>query len=298
MTLRASAATVAFLAGAIALRLSIVDAQHDRRRTSDVSDDVLGSPGAPILAAVTFEHPLAVADITWLSIVQELGRPNVAGIWDRVTRWTDIALDLDRRYFTVYHSVGINLSVYAKRVDDSDRVLLRGYRELPQRWELPMILGYNAYFVRGDAALGSMYVAEAATLPGAPPFLAPLAGRMRFQSGDELGAISLLEEMALTLEGAAREEIMSRIALLKSEPRMQAYDVACKQYEQAHGHRPTAQQLFDLGAVPFPPKDYLDNPITFDEFCIARTVMTKVREFEARARVGSQRHTGAPTDTP
>jgi hypothetical protein len=298
MTLRVSAATVGLLAAATALRLGLVDAQHEARRTSDVSDDVLGSPGAPLLAAVTFEHSLAVADMTWLSIVQELGRPNVSGIWDRVTRWTDIAVDLDRRYFTVYHSVGINLSVYAQRVDDSDRLVLRGYRELPHRWELPMILGYNAYFVRGDAALGSMYIAEAAKLPRAPVFLAPLAGRMRFHGGDELGAISLLEEMALSLEGAARDEIMSRIALLKSEPRLQAYDVACKQYEQANGHRPTAQQLHEQGVVPFPPQDYLDNPITFDDSCIARTAMTKVREFEARARVGSQRPTEAPTHTP
>lgn len=288
---------VVALASSAGLRAAIVDPAFEVRRVRTVDQDFLKSPGPDLLDLVTFEHNLGAADIMWMAIVQELGRSRELpdAVWDRVERWSDIATDLDPKYFTVYHSVALNLSVWGRRAEASDRVSLRGAAALPSRWELRLVLGFNAYFMRGDAALGSDYIAEASRIPGAPPYLASLAGRMRYQSGDEFGAIRLLESMVESLDGRAREEAETRLAILRSEPVLQAYDAACKQYRAAHGQVPTVAQLREGGLVQGPDSDALGNPITLDADCVARTMLIATREFEAVKRVGSFARTATKT---
>lgn len=279
------------------LRVVLVDPAFMSRRTEAVDQDLLKSPGGPVLAIVTFEHNLGAADVTWMAIVQELGRaislPDA--VWDRVERWSTIATDLDPRYFTVYHSVALNLSAWARRADASDRVSLRGVAALPERWEFRLVLGFNAYFLHGDAALASDYIAEASRFPDAPPFLASLAGRMRYQAGDEFGAIRLLETMIESLDGRAREEAETRLAILRSEPILKAYDVACREYRAQHGHVPSVSDLMSAGLLAGPDSDVLGNAITLDADCVARTSLIQTREFEARKRVGSFARTATLT---
>jgi hypothetical protein len=284
-------ASAGLLAAAITLRFSVIDPRFAARQEVPLAADVLKSPGVDVLRLATAEHALLAADLTWLAIVQELGRAETVSeaTWDRVERWSDIATDLDPRYFTVYHSVAVNLTVYTERVAASDRVLHKGWRVLPNRWELPLLLGYNAYFIHGDAEVASDYIARASQLPQAPFFLAPLAGRMRFHSGDEFGAIELLEYMLPHLEGRPREEAQTRLMLLKSEQRMRRFDAACKTYREQRGALPeSGQAVVDAGLIEEPPSDELGAPITFDEDCVARTEHLRVREFEAKKRVGSR----------
>lgn len=289
---------IAALALSAGLRAWLLDPAFDARRVHAVDQDSLKSPGPSLLRLVTLEHRLGAADITWMAIVQEIGRARQLpdAVWDRVERWSSIATDLDPRYFTVYHSVAVNLSVWARRAEASDRVSLRGVAALPDRWELRLVLGFNAYFMRGDAALGSDYIAEASRLPGAPPYLASLAGRMRYQSGDEFGAIRLLESMIEALDGRAREEAETRLAILRTEPVLQAYDAACKQYRAQVGQVPTVSQLRESGLVNAPDSDALGNKIELDADCIARTSLIGTREFEAMKRVGSFARTATKTD--
>ena len=250
------------------------------------------SPGRRALALISAEHRLAAADLFWLGVVQDLGhaRTITATAWSRVAHGSDVATDLDHRYFTVYHSAGVNLAEYARDVDAADRILLKGRANLPDRWELPMLLGYIAYFMRGDAALAADYTQEAARSPEAPPFLAPLAGRMLFQAGDQQGAIALLEMMASTLDGVALEAVESRLLALRSEPRLLAYDRACERYRAHTQHLPPdAATLRREGWIDAEPVDASGAEITIDEGCVARSVLVPVREHEARRRIGSFR---------
>ena len=52
---------------------------------------------------------------------------------------------------SVYYASAIHLLVYGKRSDAVDRLLAKGAKELPTRWEIPFLLGYNAYFLKGNA---------------------------------------------------------------------------------------------------------------------------------------------------
>lgn len=285
--------TGAILVGSIAL-LTIVALRHallDEQRVTRLESQNLEirSPGPAVLSAVTIEHRLAAADVTWLSVVQELGKSTRLSDadWSRVERWGRLAVDLDRLYFTVYHSVAVNLSVLGQRVAASDELLQLGMSHLPTRWELPFVLGYNAYFVRGDAILASNHIEAAAGLPGSPAFLPSLAGRMRFHGGDELGALQLIETMTAGLEGRALDEAIERGKLLRSELRLRTYDAACRSHRAEHGALPSPVELYQQGLVQMPAEDLFGEPITFDDDCVARTKMTNVREFEAQRRVGS-----------
>jgi hypothetical protein len=277
--------------GSTALRATIIDPQHESRLAQRPDENVLRSPGRDVLSLVSFEHRLANADITWLAIVQELGRAQKvtdAG-WDRVERWSEIATDLDRFYFTIYHSAGVTLSVWGKRLDASNRILKKGLAELPNRWELLMVLGYNAYFIAADAKLGSEYMAAASRIEGSPRYLAALAGRMRYHAGDEYGAEKMLEELIPHLEGLAKQDAEARLAMLRSEDRLHRFDHACATYKLSRGTTPkTGEEVVKAGLIAEPAEDLLGGWITFDDKCVARTRFVKVREFEARQRVGAE----------
>lgn len=273
----------------------------DPKRAEDAHSAFLvetRSPGPRALAVLSIEHRLAAADLTWLGVIQEVGRDQKVSPASlaRVLHGSDLATDLDPKYFTVYHSAGVNLAVYGHDVEGSERILLKGWKQLPNRWELPMLLGYVVYFMGGDAARASTYLEEASQLAGAPRFLAPLAGRMRYQAGDELGAIQLLEALAETVgDGPGKDDIEHRIIALRSEKPLSAFDSACRAYRTKNGQLPPdAGTLQREGWVDLEPLDGFGDAILLDENCIARSSSILVREFEAKRRIGSVTSTPTP----
>jgi hypothetical protein len=278
-------------ASATALRVSVVDVQAEHRRGQDIDEDVLRSPGKTVLSIATVEHPLAWADAVWLALVQELGKESAPrSIWGMVYRWADVATDLDPQYFTVYHASAIHLSVFGKDVERSDRIAAKGWAVMPDRWPLPMIMGYNAFFVGGDAARAAELFLAASRLPGSPRYLPALAGRMRFFSGDERGAIEMLELMLEDLEGPAREDAEFRLNALRSEGRLRLFDQACEAYQAEHGRLPeSGDVLVQLGLVEAVPADVMGAPVEFhaETGCVAVTENIKVRESQALKRYGA-----------
>lgn len=289
------------LASTFVLRTKYLDPAYEIRRNAIVSNDVLLSPGPELLALSSFEHPYLWADFLWLGIVQTVGKCMAEngsllsdckgmGMFSRIERWAHIATDLDPKYFSVYHASAILLTAWGKDPERSDTLLLKGQIAMPERWEFPFLLGYNAYFLRGDARTASEYFLMASTLKDSPRFLASLAGRARYQAGDESGAIDMLEMLLQSLgEGPAKADVEARLMILKSEPILKSYDEACAAFKNKQGRIPTAEELYRLHLVDVAPYDLVKNEIRLDEGCRARTKLIEVREDEARERIGSQK---------
>ena len=285
---------VAAFGAALGLRVGVVDPAYAARSAAEhTSARVVAD--ARVLDALALEHALAGADALWLTIVQEFGKA-IEGLTvddNAVIGWADAATDLDDKYLTVYHSVAINLSVYSRLVDESDRILAKGRAALPNEWPLPFMVGYNAYFLRGDAAAATKAWREASQLPRAPRFLLSLAARSLYQAGDPRGAEQMLVDMLPALSGPARRDAEVRLKMFRSEPILAEYDRACEIYRAEHGVVPEdAKVLLELGLVSKPPFDLLDKPIEIDENCRARTSLIFVREDEAKKNLGS------PVDSP
>jgi len=280
------------LVASLGLRIFIVDpAYRTQRRLQQESPRALRSPGPVILGLTSLEHRLALADIVWLDIVQALGQKDQT-LWRHLDRQAEIATDLDPRYFTIYHSLGVVLAVWGKLVDASDRILKKGEAALPERWELPVLLGYNAYFIHGDAGAASEYMRRAAMQPGAPRFIGALAGRMRSHKGSvEEGieeGIVFLDALIPTLSGPAKVDAEERRTLLVSERILRQYDNACMSFRLLNGSTriPLPKELYLMRWTEDPPFDLFGSAIDLDMQCIAHTEMMTVREFEAKQRVG------------
>ena len=289
-------ALVALFSAVLGLRFGRLDDDHARRRRESDVRDLIQSPGRDKMRALSMQQPLALADLFWLSAVQEIGRfvekkePRI----ERLTNWAQLATDLDPRYFQVYYGVAVNLTVYNKNAKASDRLLIKGLSNLSNRWEFPFLLGYNAYFLRGDLRRASELWTRAAFLPGAPRFLPSLAARSRFQAGDEKQAEALLLTMIEHLEGQHKDDAIIRLKIIRSEPILRAYDEACQRYFEVTGQRPDSAAVLRVGGyVEFPPEDLFGKPIELDVNCRARTEMIHVREDEAVKRAGRE---GKPTN--
>lgn len=279
-----------FLAAA-GLRWGKIDQDFERRRRESDVRDLIRSPGQDVMRALSLQHPLALADLFWLSVVQEIGRfiekkePRVI----RLKNWAHLATDLDPRYHQVYYGVAVNLTVYNKDADGSDRLLLKGRKNMPQRWVYPFLMGYNAYFIRGDLRKASELWTEAVYLPDTPRFLPSLAARSRFQAGDEQHAEELLLTMIDHLSGQHRKDAEIRLKIVRSEPILRAYDAGCQRYMEETGQFPVSARSLQLGGyVDYPPEDLFGNPIELDTGCRARTEVIHVREDEAVKRAGSE----------
>ena len=284
-------------AACLALRWGRIDGDFERRRRESDVRDLIQSPGQDAMRALSLQHPLAFADFFWLSAVQEIGRfiekkePQVA----RLKNWAHLATDLDPRYHQVYYGVSVNLTVYNKDADGSDRLLMKGRKSLPQRWHYPFLMGYNAYFIRGDLRAASELWTEAAYLPDAPRFVPSLAARSRFQAGDETQAEALLLTMLDHLSGEHRRDAEIRLKIIRSEPILRAYDEACARYLEKTGKMPASASALKLGGhVKYPPEDLFGSPIELDTKCRARTNVITVREDEAVERAGSEAKQKAP----
>lgn len=296
---RASVAAVAGLAllgAAVSLRAAVVDRQAEGRAHTELSREVMTSPGPDVLRLLALQHPHAVADMVWLQLVQLLGEHEASqpAMADRIERWSIIASDLDPLYFGVQYYSAVVLIAYAGRVEASDRLARRGEVNLPLRWEFPFLLGYNAYFVHGKPNVAAQHWIRSARLPGVPRYVPSLIARSKFQSGHQEEAMALLERMMEVFPpGPHREDAEIRLKLLRSEVTvLTAYDRACKAVQEAEGRIPTPVELYSSGAVRYPPKDLLGKEVYFDDDCRARTELIKVREDEAAQRIGAKKKSG------
>jgi hypothetical protein len=288
------ASFAAVLATSAVARRAVVDPSFKRRSEIAIPADAMKSPGPDVARLIALEFPNGLADVLWLGLVQIIGgrpTPDQSAEWNRLERGADLATDLDPKYFVVYYASAVNLTIWGQRPSSSDQLLTKGMSYLPDRWQLPFLLGYNAYFLHGDPMGASDYWELGVGMPDSPRYMPSLVARARFQSGDEAGSIMLLESMIPDLEEPQKTDAIVRLKILRSEPRMRRYDDACARYKAEHsGEVPTAEQLHRDKYVDEPPVNELDEAIVIKPNCRAYSATIVIREDDAaRQRVGSQK---------
>jgi hypothetical protein len=198
------------------------------------------------------------ADILWVRLLQVLGKKrNTADEYEWIYHVLDVITTLDPQYDYPYYVGGVVLTNLANRVDLSNKLLEKGFKENPTVWNLPFLLGYNHYFILGNSAQAANYIAEAARLPGGPSYLSGLATRMYAESNNPDTALQFLEsllrqtqnaEMRVVLENRTKEVVIERdIRLL---------ELAVARYQTMWGRIPS--KLYDLiisGILPQIPQE-------------------------------------------
>ena len=244
---------VTWLAGistAIGLLILITTLQKnlDRHINTDLMniEELAQLPSAEDLKPSMLGYQHLGADILWLRMLQVLGKKrNTADDYEWIYHAIDVVTTLDPQYAYPYYVGGVVLTNLANRVDLSNRLLEKGHRENPDQWNLPFVLGYNHYFLLGDAATGAEYIGRAGRTSGAPDFLPGLATRMYAEAGNPDVALQFLE--ALWEENqdlVLRENLETRAKEVLIERDLRTLEGAIGHYHQKH--RAFPRSLTDL----------------------------------------------------
>lgn len=204
-------ASLAMLAGMV-LAVGCLTALEARARLAgNVAPDLPPILTPHQLAALSGGFAPALADAYWIRAAaisaDELDGPAA----DRLYNLLDRVTALDPGFEPAYHQGALLLSVAARRPDLSDRLLQKARKAFPDVWAFPFYLGFNAFYHRTDFPEAARYMAEAARLPGSPPFLGALAERFADETRNREVARELVERMLrVTRDPVIHQRLLER----------------------------------------------------------------------------------------
>ncbi len=227
------AVAAAALAAGGALDLRLADAHLSRPY------DVTHVPEGRTLRIASLGQAHLVSTLYWLSAVQYIGEPKADERgWDKLYPLVDLVTDLDPRHGYAYQTAGIVLSA-AGRLDESDRILLKGIAKGPPWWTFPYYVSFNYWFYRGDLEKGAEYARIAAARPGASEGVRHLALSLSSKSGSPEDALRVLEQVRATVQDeVSAKAIDEQMKLAVLERDAQALERAAARFRADRGRWP------------------------------------------------------------
>lgn len=221
--------------------------------------DVEIVPPAAVLRLLSLGHPTLAANLYWLRTVQYIGEPraNRRG-WDRLLPLAQLVTDLDPGHGYAYQVAGVVLSS-VDRVDESNAILEKGMRNVPDRYILAYLRAFNAFYYQGDYAAAGEFVEIAARIPGAPAHLKQNVLAMYVKGRRADAAIAFLRQALDAAEDdESRKAIASQLEQAIFEREAEVVDGAVARYRERHGVAPWGLHLLVAeGLLPaLPPEPF------------------------------------------
>jgi tetratricopeptide (TPR) repeat protein len=229
--------------------------------------DIDAVPRAGPLAFLFLGNRTLAADVNWLRAVQYIGeaRGNERG-WDKLFPLVDAVTDLDPKHGYAYQVTGAILSNVG-RIDESNRILEKGTRAVPDRYILPYHRAFNAFYYQGDWKEAGSWAEVAARAPGAPPHLRQnvLAYYVKGKRAD--AAVAFLEQ-ALTeaKDPDTRKALDSQLKQARLELDASKVEDAATDWRARYLAGPLALgQLVSEGLLPSIPPDPYGGDLYLDD---------------------------------
>jgi tetratricopeptide (TPR) repeat protein len=149
-----------------------------------------------------------VADVYWVRAVQYYGGTKLSSSptkrYDLLYPLLDITTSLDPRFNIAYRFGSIFLAESypggAGRPDLAVKLLEKGFRANPTRWQYLQDTGFVYYWWVGDYDEAAKWFDKAAAVPGAPWWLKSLAAVTMVQGGDRRGSRLLWQSLRETAD--------------------------------------------------------------------------------------------------
>jgi tetratricopeptide (TPR) repeat protein len=234
MRLRLLALTLA-LAALTALAASRLDVARERPY------DLETLPSSRTLRWLSLGHPTLAANLFWLKTVQYVGEPraNERG-WEKLYPAVDLVTDLDPRHGYAYQVAGILLGSVG-RVAESNAILEKGTARFRDRYILPYLRAFNAFFYDNDFVAAAKYAEIAAAKEGAPAHVRGnvLAYYVKGRRPD--AAIAYLESvLPEARDDESRKALLRQLAQARLERDALAVEEAVASWRTRTGVRPVA----------------------------------------------------------
>jgi len=263
----ALAAALAVLAGGAAAGRALLEPEASRiGRIRDPS----WLPEGRLVRAGSLGQRLTLSDVYWLKCVFYVGE----GVLDPYRGWAalyplaEIVTDLDPRFGYAYQVAGSNLSGLAGRYEESDRLLLKGMRNVPDRWSLPFVYAVNKFLYEGDYLEAARYARRAAEV-GHRPHLALLAANLSLVTDAEqeyqIAAEFLRESIAQADSDDLRRQLEERLVKVKTYDVLSHVEKAIAAFRDRHIRLPLdLSELVAERLIPELPGDPSGGAILYD----------------------------------
>jgi hypothetical protein len=160
-----------------------------------------------------FGYRQCVADLFWFKALQIIGSKTITeGQYHDLYDTLDMTTTLDPKFEAVYIYGGTFLSVMGNLPKESQALLYKGDKALPNNWQILFSIAFNDYIYFQNYASAAKNMEKVAALPGAPPIAAMLASRLHIEAGNPSMAIAFLIHMIQTTKDeAVKKSLLQRI---------------------------------------------------------------------------------------
>jgi tetratricopeptide (TPR) repeat protein len=276
--------TVGVLVGAsVALQ-----AERDRVfPRADVRERFLYLRSGDAMKRLALSYDALAADLYWIRTLQHFGGDRLSagrgGRYELLYPLLDLTTSLDPRFNIAYRFGAIFLSEPwpggPGRPDLAVALLKKGIANDPTKWQYMQDIGFVYYWALGDFATAASWFDRAAKVPGAPPWLGPLAATTLAQGGDRRASRFLWQQIAASADDKwMQREAERRLVQLDAMDEIDWLNARIRAYAAAHpGQVVSWDVLLRAGLFRAVPADPTGEPYVLDPFTGLVTVSERSR---------------------
>jgi hypothetical protein len=219
--------------------------------------DISIVPSPTVLRWLSLGHPTLAANLLWLRAVQYIGEPRAPERgWSKLFPVVDAVTDLDPRHGYAYQVAGVVLGSTG-RTRESNAILEKGTRNVRDRYILPYLRAFNAFYYDDDWPTAGRFAEISARTPGAPEHVRQnvLAYYVKGRRAD--AAVAFLEQsLAEAKDPDTRKAVESQLRQARLEQEASRLDDAVAEWRRRYFTGPLSLgQLVGDGLLPAIPAD-------------------------------------------
>ncbi len=226
----------------------------------------------PVVRAFSLGFSDVLADLYWLRAVQYYGRQKQL---EAPTGYADLAplletaAELDRRFEIVYRYGAVFLSeprpIGAGQAEKGVAFLKKGADRNPNNWRLRQDQGLFTFVYLGDASEGSKVLLQGAEVPGAAPWMKPLAAQVLANGGDLEASVQMWSIIRDQSEpGVLRDNAEAQLQVVQNRLVARQIQDRIAKYQSGTGDRTSTLEELRARGVVSTTRDLAGVPFDFD----------------------------------
>ena len=241
---------------------------------ADIISNLLYIQSGSVLRTIALSYDALLADVYWIRAVQHFGgtrrSADPAKKYGLLYPLLDITTTLDPSFNIAYRFGAIFLAEPfpggAGRPDLAVRLLEKGMKARPDRWQYLQDAGFVHYWSLRDYKTAAAWFQKASEVPGAPWWLRSLAAASLTEGGERRGARLLWQQMAQTADNDwLMNEAARRLRQLDALDQIDALQSLVSEFIRRSGHRPDSwPDLVRAGFLRGTPADPAGEPYVLD----------------------------------